>query len=157
MSLQQEDTLPVPSQQFILLEQLTFRSETQPSHYFKHLIMYEDGHFAKHPQFRFYALKTEMRWGALRIYIQQYSGDYKVVSACANWFNFKLVFILFELTLQFEWINYRWLNCSLIYEVCRKLTTDCLKPIIRGRRQLASYAHSRSRSAIDANWRHRYG
>ena len=40
--------------------------------YFKHLMMYEDGHFAKHPRFRFFALNTEMHWRALqtgRIYV----------------------------------------------------------------------------------------
>ena len=46
--------------------------------YFKHLVMYEDGHFATHPRFRFFALNTEMRWRALqsgRIYIRQHPGD----------------------------------------------------------------------------------
>ena len=46
--------------------------------YFKHLMMYEDGRFAKHPRFRFFALNTEMRWRALqvcRIYIRQHPGD----------------------------------------------------------------------------------
>ena len=46
--------------------------------YFKHLLMYEDGRFARHPRFRFFALNTEMRWRALqagRIYIRQHPGD----------------------------------------------------------------------------------
>ena len=46
--------------------------------YFKHLMMYEDGHFAKHPRFRFFALNTEMHWHALqtgRIYVRQHPGD----------------------------------------------------------------------------------
>ena len=46
--------------------------------YFKHLVMYEDGRFATHPRFRFFALNTEMRWRALqagRIYIHQHPGD----------------------------------------------------------------------------------
>ena len=46
--------------------------------YFKHLMMYEDGRFAKHPRFRYFALNTEMRWRALqsgRIYVQQHPGD----------------------------------------------------------------------------------
>ena len=34
--------------------------------YFKHLMMYDDNRFAKHPRFRFFALNTEMRWGALQ-------------------------------------------------------------------------------------------
>ena len=28
--------------------------------YFKHLMMYDDNRFAKHPRFRFFALNTEM-------------------------------------------------------------------------------------------------
>lgn len=46
--------------------------------YFKHLMMYVDGRFAKHPRFRFFALNTEMRWRALqagRIYIHQHPVD----------------------------------------------------------------------------------
>ena len=46
--------------------------------YFKHLLMYEDSRYAKHPRFRFFALNTEMRWRALqagRIYIRQHPGD----------------------------------------------------------------------------------
>ena len=43
--------------------------------YFKHLLMYEDGQFAKHPYF---ALNTELRWWALQagcIYIRQHPHD----------------------------------------------------------------------------------
>ena len=46
--------------------------------YFKHLMMYDDRRFAKHPQFRFFALNTDMRWRALqtgRIYIRQHPSD----------------------------------------------------------------------------------
>ena len=46
--------------------------------YFKHLFMYEDGRFARHPRFRYFALNTEMRWRALqigRIYIRQHPHD----------------------------------------------------------------------------------
>ena len=46
--------------------------------YFKHLMMYDDNCFAKHPRFRFFALNTEMRWRALqtgRVYIKQHPGD----------------------------------------------------------------------------------
>ena len=46
--------------------------------YFKHLMMYEDGRFAKHPRFRYFALNTEMRWRALqtgRIYVRQHPQD----------------------------------------------------------------------------------
>jgi len=34
--------------------------------YFKHLMMYKDGRFARHPRFRYFALNTEMRWRALQ-------------------------------------------------------------------------------------------
>ena len=46
--------------------------------YFKHLMMYDDSRFAKHPRFRFFALNTEMRWRALqtgRVYVKQHPGD----------------------------------------------------------------------------------
>ena len=46
--------------------------------YFKHLMMYGDGQFAKHPRFRFVALNTEMRWRALqsgRIFISHNPND----------------------------------------------------------------------------------
>ena len=47
-------------------------------YYFKHLLMYQDGRFAQHPRFRYFALNTEMRWRALqvgRIYIKQHPYD----------------------------------------------------------------------------------
>lgn len=40
--------------------------------------MYNDGRFAKHPRFHFFALNPEMRWQALqtgRVYVQQHPGD----------------------------------------------------------------------------------
>ena len=46
--------------------------------YFKHLVMYEDGRFARHPRFCYFALNTEMRWRALqtgRIYVRQRPRD----------------------------------------------------------------------------------
>ena len=46
--------------------------------YFKHLMEYDDGRFAKHPRFRFFALNTEMRHRALqtgRVYVRQHPGD----------------------------------------------------------------------------------
>ena len=42
--------------------------------YFKHLLLYDDGRFATHHRFRYFALNTEMRWRALqtgRIYVNQ--------------------------------------------------------------------------------------
>ena len=47
-------------------------------YYLKHLMRYEDGRFAKHQRFRYFALNTEMRWSALqagRIYIRQHPED----------------------------------------------------------------------------------
>ena len=44
-------------------------------YYLKHLMMYSDGRFARHPRFRYFALNTEMRWHALqagRVYIRQH-------------------------------------------------------------------------------------
>ena len=46
--------------------------------YFKHLLMYADGRFARHPHFRYFALNTELRWRALlagRIYVCQHPHD----------------------------------------------------------------------------------
>ena len=46
--------------------------------FLKHLMMYEDGRFSKHPRFRYFALNTEMRWRALqagRVYVQQHPND----------------------------------------------------------------------------------
>jgi len=47
-------------------------------YFFKHLMMYQDGRFARHPRFRYFALNTEMRWRALqtgRIYVHQHPQD----------------------------------------------------------------------------------
>ena len=46
--------------------------------YFKHMILYHDGRFAKHPRFRYYALNTQMRHRVLqtgRIYVKQHPND----------------------------------------------------------------------------------
>ncbi len=46
--------------------------------YFKHLMIYEDGRFARHPRFRYFAKNTEMCWHALqtgRVYIHQHPND----------------------------------------------------------------------------------
>ena len=46
--------------------------------YFRHLMMYGEGRFAKHPRFRYFALNPEMRWRALqtgRVYINQHPDD----------------------------------------------------------------------------------
>ena len=46
--------------------------------YFKRLLLYHDGRFAKHCRFRYFVLNTEMRWCALqtgKIYIHQNPDD----------------------------------------------------------------------------------
>ena len=46
--------------------------------YFKHLLQYDDGRFARHPRFHFFALNTEMQHRALqtgRVYVRQHPGD----------------------------------------------------------------------------------
>ena len=46
--------------------------------YFKHLMRYDDGRFARHPRFRYFALNSEMQWRALqtgRVYIKQHPRD----------------------------------------------------------------------------------
>ena len=56
-------------------------SQVTIGNYFKHLLMYEDGRFASHPRFRFFALNTEMRWRALQtgqIYVKQHPADAQI-------------------------------------------------------------------------------
>ncbi len=51
--------------------------------YFKHLVVYKDGRFAKHPRFRYFALNTQMRWRALqagRIYVRQHMLDFQLMN-----------------------------------------------------------------------------
>ena len=46
--------------------------------YFKYLMLYDNGCFARHPRFRFFALNTEMRHRAVqtgRVYVHQHPGD----------------------------------------------------------------------------------
>ena len=46
--------------------------------YFKHLLMYDDGRFAKHCHFKYFALNTEMRWRTLqtgKVNLQQSTDD----------------------------------------------------------------------------------
>ncbi|CAG8641197.1 7999_t:CDS:2 [Cetraspora pellucida] len=48
--------------------------DVNPAEYFKHLLKYKGGRFARHPQWRYFALNSQMRWKALqegRIYIKQ--------------------------------------------------------------------------------------
>ena len=47
-------------------------------YYLKHLMMYSDGRFARHPHFRYFALDTKMRWHAIqagRVYVRQHPED----------------------------------------------------------------------------------
>ena len=47
-------------------------------YYLKHLMMYSDDRFARHPRFRYFVLNTEMRWRALqagRVYIHRHPDD----------------------------------------------------------------------------------
>ena len=56
--------------------------------YFKHLMQYDDGRFARHPRFRFFALNTEMRHRALqtgRVYVRQHPGDGQLSSYGTWW------------------------------------------------------------------------
>lgn len=50
--------------------------------YFKHLMQFEDGRFAKNSQFRYFALNTEMWWCALQtgqVYMRQHPEDARVM------------------------------------------------------------------------------
>ena len=49
--------------------------------YFKHLLKYSDGRFARHPHFHYLALNTEMRWHVLqtgKVYIKQHPNNAKL-------------------------------------------------------------------------------
>ena len=39
--------------------------QVRPNPYFKYLMKYKDGRFAKHPRFRYFAMNSIMRWTAL--------------------------------------------------------------------------------------------
>ena len=48
--------------------------EVKPAEYFRHLLWYKDGRFARHTRWRYFALNSTMRWRALqegRIYVRQ--------------------------------------------------------------------------------------
>ncbi|CAB4407286.1 unnamed protein product [Rhizophagus irregularis] len=48
--------------------------EVKPAEYFRHLLWYKDGRFARHPRWRYFALNSSMRWRALQegqIYVKQ--------------------------------------------------------------------------------------
>lgn len=77
-----EDTSRVPAPHCFQQVQLIFLAPREPTitagYYFKCLIVHGGGQFAKHPQFRYFALNTEMGWHALqtgRIFIKQHPKD----------------------------------------------------------------------------------
>src|ERR1051325_9407890 len=50
----------------------------KPAEYFRHLLWYKDGRFARHSRWRYFALNSSMRWRALQeghIYVKQNLGD----------------------------------------------------------------------------------
>ncbi|CAG8816966.1 1521_t:CDS:2, partial [Cetraspora pellucida] len=52
--------------------------DISPAAYFKHLLQYKDGRFARHNRWRYFALNSLMQWRALqegKIYIKQQLGD----------------------------------------------------------------------------------
>ena len=52
--------------------------DVKPAEYFKHLIWYKDGRFARHTRWRYFALNSIMRWRALqegRVYVRQNLND----------------------------------------------------------------------------------
>jgi len=56
----------------------TREKSVKPAEYFKHLMWYKDGRFARHTRWRYFALNTIMRWRALqegRVYVKQNLDD----------------------------------------------------------------------------------
>src|SRR5688572_5226936 len=48
--------------------------DVKPAEYFKHLLLYKDGRFARHARWRYFALNSQMRWRALqegKVYVKQ--------------------------------------------------------------------------------------
>jgi hypothetical protein len=46
----------------------------KPAEYFRHLLLYKDGRFARHARWRYFALNSQMRWRALqegKVYVKQ--------------------------------------------------------------------------------------
>src|SRR2546421_106808 len=62
------------------LRQVRIR-EVNPAEYFKHLLLYKDGRFARHSRWRYFALNSQMRWRALqegKVYIKQSLNDTQI-------------------------------------------------------------------------------
>ncbi|CAG8802972.1 2782_t:CDS:2, partial [Cetraspora pellucida] len=52
--------------------------EVKPAEYFKHLLLYKDGRFARHTCWRYFALNSQMRWRALQegsVFVRQNLND----------------------------------------------------------------------------------
>ena len=55
--------------------------DINPAEYFKHLMWYKDGRFARHPRWRYFALNSIMRWRALqggKVYVKQNLNDEQI-------------------------------------------------------------------------------
>ncbi len=55
--------------------------DIKPAEYFKHLMWYKDGRFARHPRWRYFALNSTMRWRALqegKVYVRQNLNDRQI-------------------------------------------------------------------------------
>ena len=55
--------------------------EIKPAEYFKHLMWYKDGRFARHFRWRYFALNSRMRWSALqegKVYVRQNLSDTQI-------------------------------------------------------------------------------
>ena len=52
--------------------------DVKPAEYFRHLLLYKDGRFARHARWRYFALNSQMRWRALqegKVYVKQSLAD----------------------------------------------------------------------------------
>ena len=55
--------------------------DIKPAEYFKHLLLYKDGRFARHSRWRYFALNSQMRWRALqegKVYVRQNLTDTQI-------------------------------------------------------------------------------
>jgi hypothetical protein len=55
--------------------------DIKPAEYFKHLIWYKDGRFARHTRWRYFALISSMRWRALQegaVFVKQNINDNQI-------------------------------------------------------------------------------
>lgn len=58
--------------------------DVKPAEYFKHLLQYKDGRFARHTRWRYFALNSQMRWRALqegKVYVKQNLTDSELTVA----------------------------------------------------------------------------